>query len=596
MKILGVTLSYNSTAALLSEGKVLSCVNEERFTRRKNETGYPKEAIEYCLSATGTAPRNLDWIALASFDVDPQRFIVKRECTFSVEDYLREQHEYWYPLFYKGEKPDYLKIFSDKVDLTQYPERFSEVDFSSNKRVQEFVRFRVKMIANHLGIPEEKVVVVNHHKAHGYYAYYGSPFRDQDVLVLTADGFGDGANATVRVVKKGRMEHLSTSSNCDVGRIYRYATLLLGMKPGEEEYKVMGLAPYATSFVSKRPFKIFRETLRPKGMQFEYLEKPNDLYFSFKKLLDGCRFDGIAGGLQRFTEEILSQWVLNCIEETGIRTVVFSGGVSNNVKAMMKLASLPAVEAFFVCPSGGDESLAIGAAYALCDEKMRAEGRNPAAIPPLTSVYLGPSVTWKDMEMVLKDAKPKFRYEILEDPSAKNTAKFLKEGRVLGRCSGPMEFGVRALGNRSILANPSSSSMIKKVNRKIKQRDFWMPFAPTILNERAKKYLVNPKELSSPFMTLAFRTTERAQSELSAALHPADFTARPQILKREENPEYYDLISAFERETGIGALLNTSLNLHGEPIVCTAQDALYVLEESELDGLMVDHHLLLKKT
>jgi len=170
----------------------------------------------------------------------------------------------------------------------------------------------------------------------------------------------------------------------------------------------------------------------------------------------------------------------------------------------------------------------------------------------------------------------------------------LAQGRVVGRCSGRMEFGARALGNRSILADPRSPAMVRVINEKIKNRDFWMPFAPAILQERADKYLANPKCLAAPFMTVAFETRDIARQHLAAAIHPADFTARPQLVDRMQNPEFHALIAEFEKLTGVGGVLNTSFNLHGEPIVRSAADAFRVFELTDIDDLWVGDALISK--
>jgi carbamoyltransferase len=185
------------------------------------------------------------------------------------------------------------------------------------------------------------------------------------------------------------------------------------------------------------------------------------------------------------------------------------------------------------------------------------------------------------------------RFAIIEEPTAGQVATLLRDNHILARCVGRMEFGQRALGNRSILANPSAFDNVRKINRQIKRRDFWMPFTPTILDYRARDYLVKPTDC--PFMTMAFDSTDLARKDLVAAVHPADYTVRPQILERSANPDYYTLIAEFEALTGIGGLLNTSLNLHGEPVVCSPDDAFHTFEHSELDAIVFDDFLITRQ-
>jgi carbamoyltransferase len=187
------------------------------------------------------------------------------------------------------------------------------------------------------------------------------------------------------------------------------------------------------------------------------------------------------------------------------------------------------------------------------------------------------------------------RYDVEKNPTPDRIAALLQEGKILARCAGRMEFGQRALGNRSILADPGNLVVKERINAAIKSRDFWMPFAPVVLDSYADRYLINPKKLESPHMTLGFETTPEGYAAMIAACHPADRTARAQILRRETNPVLYSILEAFERKTERGALLNTSFNLHGHPIVNTPAEAVFVLENSGLDGLVMNHYLILKK-
>jgi carbamoyltransferase len=220
----------------------------------------------------------------------------------------------------------------------------------------------------------------------------------------------------------------------------------------------------------------------------------------------------------------------------------------------------------------------------------------PPTPAPFGPAYLGPSVTDEDAEAVIRERQLDDRYAVAyHERIEARIADLLVADGVVARCAGRMEFGARALGNRSILANPSDHRVVPLINRMIKNRDFWMPFAPTILAERADEYLVNPRGLASPYMMLAMATQPRARDALAAAIHPQDGTARPQILEQAWNPEYHAVIREFERRTGVGAVLNTSFNLHGDPVVCTAGDAVDTFERSGLPHLAIGHWLISKK-
>jgi carbamoyltransferase len=271
------------------------------------------------------------------------------------------------------------------------------------------------------------------------------------------------------------------------------------------------------------------------------------------------------------------------------------GGVFMNVKANMLLAQEDWVEDLFAFPSCGDESNAVGAAYLGYLQECARRGVPPAP-QPFGPPYLGPGVTDAEVEAVLRERRLEGRYKVAwHDRIEEKIAELLVSDGVVARCFGRMEFGARALGNRSILANPADRRVVGLINRMIKNRDFWMPFAPTVLEERADEYLVNPKRLQSPYMMLALPTRASTRESIIAAIHPHDGTARPQILVEAWNPEYYAVIREFQRRTGVGAVLNTSFNLHGEPIVCSAADAVDTFERSGLPHLAVGHWLISKK-
>ena len=282
-------------------------------------------------------------------------------------------------------------------------------------------------------------------------------------------------------------------------------------------------------------------------------------------------------------------------ERHGGTRLALGGGVFMNVKANMLVAQEDWVEQLFAFPSCGDESNAVGAAY--LGYISECERRGLAASPaPFGPAYLGPAVTDGEVEAVIRERGLHGRYKVgFHDHIEERIAELLVSDGVVARCAGRMEFGARALGNRSILANPSDHRVVGLINRMIKNRDFWMPFAPTVLAERAPDYLVNPKGLASPYMMLAMPTRPEARDALAAALHPQDATARPQILEEAWNPEYHAVIREFERRTGVGAVLNTSFNLHGEPIVASAADAVDTFERSGLPHLAAGHFLISKK-
>ena len=594
MNILGINEGHMSSACLIKDGVLVAAVCEERFTRNKNEQGYPERAIEYCLKEGKITNNEIDCVATATKELQAVLEATQRYRRFTISDYIKENNEYWKPKLLENKEVNYFDLFpelpNNYYDFSFLKEETdSEQSYITNKKWSElFQKERVKNLRRQLNISEDKIFFVDHHTGHAHYAYFMSPYR-KNVLILTADAWGDGCNCSIWVGNENNLELHHKSANNTLARIYRSMTLLLGMKPNEHEYKVMGLAPYATEYYSRKPYEVFKDTLYVDGIDFEYKQKPKDNYFWFKERLKDCRFDGIAGGLQRFIEEMMAEWAKNTLNHFGLDTLVLSGGLALNIKANKLISELNNVHKFFVPSAGGDESQSIGSALYLFN---KLDKKNKFELP--LHDYHGPPID-DSLNNIIHKLNLEKDFVIKNNISNLEIAEFLKNDLIIGRCNGRAEFGPRALGNRSILANPSNIKNVTKINNKIKYRDFWMPFTPSILSERASDYIKNPKNLASPFMTIAFDSTELARRDLVAAIHPADYTIRPQFVDKQSNPGYYDLIKKFEGLTGIGGLLNTSMNLHGEPIVTNSSDAIHTLINSELDILVINKTAIIRK-
>jgi carbamoyltransferase len=297
------------------------------------------------------------------------------------------------------------------------------------------------------------------------------------------------------------------------------------------------------------------------------------------------RFDSLCAGLQLFTEELMTRWVRAAVTRTGVRRVLAAGGVFMNVKANKAISELEEVDRLEAFPSCGDESLAFGACYLAAHERGE-------EILPLEHCYLGNDLGRAECQAALLGLEG---VEV-EEPAdmAGRAAGLLAEGKIVARAAGPMEFGARALGNRSILADPVDQDVVRIINRMIKKRDFWMPFAPVVMRAEAAECFRNPKDLPSPYMMNTFDSTAQRRGFM-AAVHQADLTARPQLLEEGQNPEYEAILRGFARLTGRKVLLNTSFNLHGYPVVCSAQDAVEVLRNSGLTRLILGPFLVSKK-
>ncbi|MBF0422926.1 MAG: carbamoyl transferase [Magnetococcales bacterium] len=592
MIILGVNEGHNAGAALMVDGRLLAAISEDRPTRQTTRSGFPFQAIDECLALAGVAKRNIDRVALASTQLPPKYFWVPRE-SFSIRDFWREQNDYWKPRLYEGKHPSFLDVFRDRLDPSRFIYDPSLVHGEEDHA--GMLTARLQHHQHYFGLPPERITVHDHHTCHAWYAFMVHPQRlEHDLLVFTADGAGDGVNGTVWSAARGQpLRELHRTNQCNIGRIYRYVTLLLGMKQFEHAFKTMGLAPYANPKYGREAYDVFAETLQNDGLGFSYRIKPKDHFFHFKEKLEGMRFDGIAWGIQKRTEELLSQWVGHGIRKTGIGHVAFSGGVAMNIKANKVVWERDDVQSLFVPPGSGDESLAIGAACKETVDHAMVPAETITACRPMTSPYLGPEFDAAAIERRLH------RLGGLEGCSVRtvdhhHVANLLASGQVVGRFAGRAEFGQRALGNRSILADPRPREVVRTINEMIKQRDFWMPFASSVLAERLPDYVVNPKHLAADFMTLAFDSTPTGQRDMFGALHPYDLTSRPHVVHRHANPDYHALISAFAAITGVGAVLNTSFNLHGEPIVHTPEDAVSTFLRSGLDHLLLGDLLVSK--
>mgnify|MGYP001421113779 CR=1 FL=1 len=595
MKILSITLEKCSGCAVLIDDKIVFSTSEERYSRIKSDSSFPKNSINDALSFSGLKGTDFDKIIICGNKLSVLAPLMNEYSTFSVDDQIRAMEEYWYPNLVLGKNKSFLEVFKDKINLEQFPfnteigKRF-DVSKLHNPYTEEdgknVSNFFKQIIASFLGVEQEKIIHMEHDWCHAAYALYGSPIRDDNTLIVTADAWGDDLSGTLSVYskEKGQIERVKEYNHNDfqLARIYRYTTLVLKMLANEHEYKVMGLASYYNGPMIEKVEKVFDTMLQNDGLEFIFNNEVLDIYDYLKNNLKNFRFDHIAAGLQSFTEKILVNWFSNAISRYNAKSVVFSGGVSMNVKANMKISQIPKIEKFFVCGAGTDETLPIGACYHWAE-------MNGIQPKPLDTLYLGSNAAYDE-----KDISSLPQYTIKKFNSEEQILEQILKNKIIAVCRERMEMGQRALGNRSIIADPRTRFNVEKINNSIKKRDFWMPFAPVILSEYQDLLIENPKGIDSPFMTITFETKD-GKNKFPAAVHQADGTTRAQLLKKEQNPILWNLIFKFYEKTGIPALLNTSFNLHGEPIVRTIQDALRVFDKSELEVLWLDEHIIEKK-
>ncbi|MBM3567467.1 MAG: hypothetical protein FJX46_01780 [Alphaproteobacteria bacterium] len=567
--ILGIHDGHNSGATLTRDGTILASISEERLTRRKNEVGYPRRAIGAVLRLGGIDARQLDEAVYASNFMHTPRHL--------------SDVSSWYRVGLARQRAD-----------AQAPSHYAKLVYEQRRRE------RIAEVTTHLGLPESKVGFLDHHLCHVAAAHYTSPNAadGRPILGLSCDGAGDNISGSVTICRGSTIERIAAiDRHASLGKIYSRITLMLGMTPWEHEYKVMGLAPYADPTRADRAADALRRllTLSEDGLSFRQAGElsTNYCYEYLREAFEGVRFDTVSGAAQRFTEEILTAWVAACIARTGIADVVCGGGVFMNVKANMLIAALPGVRSIHVMPSAGDESLSIGACLHRFYQRRPGADRRQSV---LRDLYLGGAFDRDAEAAAIRQALAGHPVTITQPTSVEDeVAARLARGEIVARCAGRMEWGARALGNRSILASADDFRTVDRINRAIKQRDFWMPFAPSVLAEDAARYFDDPKGIQPRFMTFAFPTLPASRAEIAAASHPRDHTIRPQMVTADANPAYHRLIGRFKALTGRGAVLNTSFNLHGFPIVESPADAIDVFARSGLRVLALGHHVIEKK-
>jgi len=567
MYILGIHDGHNCGASLILNGKVLFSICEERLSRNKNEVGYPTESINRILFLSDIQASELSVVVYAS------NFMHSEEHLLNVTP--------WYKV---GE--------ADQEKDLEEPSEYKAIIF--NERRKE----RIQKVCNHLNLSANIVHFVEHHLAHLAAAYYTRPedlFKEK-VLGLTCDGAGDGISATVSICEQNSINRISSSNrHTSLGKLYSRTTMLMGMKPWEHEYKLMGMAPYADSERTEKAADIFRKilTVDEETLEFKNLTSlsMNYTYEYLRDSFEDIRFDVISASIQKFTEEMLLTWVKSAIKKTGIKKIVCGGGVFMNVKANMLIADLPEVEAMYIMPSGGDESLSIGAAL----EHYYQQKTTSGYVCGIDNLYLGgvaPDIDDEDNLVNSLDNKA----VLVSKPKdiEQEIAKLLADSQIVARCRGEMEWGARSLGNRSILCKADNYAVVDKINSMIKVRDFWMPFAPSILSESSERYFSDIKKIRPFYMTFAFKGNDETFSEMIASSHPRDHTIRPQVVTQSMNPDYHKMLVHYEKITGSGVVLNTSFNLHGEPIVYSIYDAIRVFLKSGLPHLALNKYIISK--
>ncbi|BCS91233.1 MAG: carbamoyltransferase [Candidatus Micrarchaeota archaeon] len=571
--ILGIHDCHDAGAALIDNGKIVAAVNEERFTKRKNDVGFPYNSIKYLVDLVGIDA--IDKVAVAWIGGSAlfARVYPKRE------EYRRALWRREIP------KPSLLNMkLTNLVFRLIQEQKPRELWHLLGEHIGGyFISKRLKA----LGI-DKPIEFVEHHIAHAASAYYASGFKE--ALVITLDGAGDGLSGSISIGDNGELKRINSfRAGASLGILYGAATLALDMRYSEDEGKTMCLAAYSYPYEIKELEKISRfdeskrQLVSDFGIKYElYLAE----YFK-NNILWYTNREAFAYAVQKHLENQILKIVNLYVKETGIKNIAVAGGVFSNIIVNMLINELPYIKNFFVFPHMGDGGLAVGAAYYV-DYKDNKKFNSKQ----IEHLYYGASYSNNNIEDVLKKYKKdkKIAYEEIADP-ASYAADLLRDNKIILWFQGAMEYGPRALGNRSILALPNDNRNRELVNLKIKKRPYYQPFASSILDEDADK-LLDPYPRPNRFMTVGYHIKEEHYQDLIAASH-IDKTTRPQILQNE-NKLYRELLLKVRKITGYGALFNTSLNKHGKPIVMDPEDALWTLLNTDAEDLIIGNFYVKK--
>lgn len=577
MKILGIFDDHNSGCAVVEDGKILAAAEEERYSRIKlhngNEDGPPIRCLKSMMEMTDSTPDNIDKVALAVMNPGELMRYVWHDL-FSVQ---KNSKWIWASLLSKSIRWDKYWLF--------YPY------FYNLFRIR-----RVKKLLRQVGLQDKPLELVDHHRAHAAAAYFTS--GKTRALIVTLDGQGDGHCGQVWLGENGKMKHLHTvSSYHSVGLFYNFITWYEGFKPMRHEGKITGLAAHGdyekvrTHFEKMFGFENgeFRYYLIEDQPQHAYPHRTN--YTRLKKTLSqeflNFSMEDVAAGVQVLTENVVAEYVDQFLQKTGPIDVVLAGGVFANVRVNQRVAELPNAESVYIFPAMGDNGLCAGSA--LYTYYQSVGWPHLDAMPRLEHVYLGPGFSDDEIEQELK--KSNLQYEYHPD-IAPIVARLLHEGHVVARFDGRMEYGPRALGNRSILYQPSDKTVNDWLNHKLRRTEF-MPFAPvTILESMNGSYKdIMKNEYPARFMTITFDCSKEMQETCPAVVH-VDNTARPQLIDEKTNPVYYRILKEYQKLTGLSSIINTSFNMHEEPIVCTPYDAIRAFSQGHLEYLAISNFLV----
>ncbi len=594
MKILGIHYGHDANAAIIEDGKVLFAISEERINRKKFYWGFPFQSIAWCLKHTDLAPQQIDHVALVNLNAQ--------------QDTLGNT----LPNFYERlnrRVPQFASVLNLPLII------FDNLVQGNLRR--SIARSMLFETLKDLGFPKHKVRFVDHHLAHAAGAFFLSGFRDS--LVVTSDGKGDLVSHRTYLARDNYFEYLHESPDFNsIGLFYSCITEYLGFKVLRHEGKITGLAAYGDpkktahipppvslsangmstqnnlipearfndvywgyrQFYEEDPQLFYKILTTKSAVLFEYARYATNQLF--KKSFSGLEKEHVAAFAQKHLEDVLVKLVHQQVKRYNTNRVAMSGGTFGNVRLNQKIAELPEVDEVYIQPAMGDGGLGVGSAvwmYWDLSEKWEHEF--------LEQVYLGPEYSDDQIFKAIQAVGlPHLKLDDIEG----EVGKALKNNKIVGRFHGQMEWGPRALGNRSILASPQDATINETLNHRLNRTEF-MPFAPIILEDHAADYFVGyaSEQLAPRFMTVTYEVAPPKRNLIPAVVH-VDGTARPQVVRESENPSLHRILSAYLKQSGLPVLINTSFNMHEEPIVCTPQDAIRAYQAGAIDILAIGNY------
>jgi carbamoyltransferase len=557
--ILGIWDGHDSGAAVIKGNRILAAINEERLTRRKLEIRFPYQSVRECLRYLNLQPGDIKHIAVSTFDLSK-----------TMARLFPSTKEEYYLIRRRKKSPGLISTLKKraKYKLTELP---------ANRITARLSGISLKRTLDELGFAGCRMQLVDHHRCHAAAAAFCSGF--DDCLVITIDGIGDALSGTISTFVKGTLERITAiSGRHSLGIFFEHVTNLMNMRELEDEGKVMALANYAYPIPDEHnPLLDF---IQIEGLDVRCRYSTLRMYDELKKILWRYPSEQFAYMAQRTLEVKIVELVRNALAATGKRRVALAGGVFSNIKVNMLVRTLAGVDACYVFPHMGDGGLALGAALAANYDV------NGVSSCVLDDVFLGADYTEEQMQAALASSGLEYRScEAIEQEAA----QLISRGSIIFWFQGRMEYGPRALGNRSILALPNSKRIRDLLNLRLKMRVWYQPFCPTMLEEEAPRYLED-YDAPNRFMTMGYMVRDERRDEVEGVIS-VDGSCRPQMVDGSST-RYGKLLGALKALTGRGVLLNTSFNLHGEPLVCSPQDAIDTLKRTGNEYLVMGNYLV----